>query len=84
MRRYGLRAILLEAGRYLAGSENSRLRQLRAMRQLDARLLEDIGLTPADARRGHPLRSRSGDAEPPSIEAAHAARHVRWRTNAKG
>lgn len=83
MRRYGLRAILLEAGRYLAGSENSRIRQLRAMRQLDARLLEDIGLTPAEARRGYPLRSRFGDAKPSSTDAAHATAHVSWRTNAK-
>jgi uncharacterized protein YjiS (DUF1127 family) len=33
------------------GSPDSRLRQLTALRKLDAHLLKDIGLTPDEARR---------------------------------
>ena len=39
------------------GSPHSRSRQLAALRKLDAHLLQDIGLTPEEARRGDPLRA---------------------------
>lgn len=50
-----LKACLLETGRCLIGSEHSRRRQLKALGALDDRLLRDIGLTPAEARRGFPI-----------------------------
>jgi uncharacterized protein YjiS (DUF1127 family) len=34
------------------GSPDSRLRQLSALRKLDAHLLKDIGITPEEAQRG--------------------------------
>ena len=37
---------------YCSGSPHSRLRQLTALRNLDAHLLKDIGLTAEEVRRG--------------------------------
>lgn len=37
--------LLCEAGRYISGSPNSRIRQSRALRTLDDRLLDDVGLS---------------------------------------
>ncbi|MFC7399865.1 GNAT family N-acetyltransferase [Chelatococcus sp. GCM10030263] len=48
-------AILLEVGRYLAGSPQSRLRQREALRDLDRRLLADIGVTRGKAQVGRRL-----------------------------
>jgi L-amino acid N-acyltransferase YncA/uncharacterized protein YjiS (DUF1127 family) len=45
---------LLEAGCHLAGSQHSRIRQLEALRELDDRLLADIGVTPDEVRNGAP------------------------------
>ncbi len=44
--------ILREAGRYLAGSPQSRLCQRAVLRLLDARMRADIGVTRAEALRG--------------------------------
>jgi uncharacterized protein YjiS (DUF1127 family) len=41
-----------EAGLWLTGSPHSRIRQRAALRNLDAHLLRDIGLTAEAARRG--------------------------------
>jgi uncharacterized protein YjiS (DUF1127 family) len=46
---------LLEAGRWLAGPQHSRLRQRAALRDLDDRLLADVGISREEARRGRPL-----------------------------
>jgi uncharacterized protein YjiS (DUF1127 family) len=49
-------AALREAGRWLAGSQSSRLRQRATLRDLDDRLLADVGISREEARRGHPLQ----------------------------
>jgi phosphinothricin acetyltransferase len=49
------KTVLLELGRYLGGSPHSRIRQLAALRDLDARLLADIGVTRAQALQGRRL-----------------------------
>ena len=46
-----------EAALYCAGSPHSRIRQLAALRKLDAHLLQDIGLTADEAKRGYALRA---------------------------
>jgi uncharacterized protein YjiS (DUF1127 family) len=46
---------LVEVGRHLAGWQHSRIRQLAALRELDVRLLADIGVTPEEVRNGAPL-----------------------------
>jgi hypothetical protein len=61
--------LFLEAGRYLALSPQSRLRQRAALRELDRRLLADIGVTTAEAARGRRLHTSS-------FEAAKAAKPV--------
>lgn len=45
-------AALLEACRYACGCPRSRLRQRAALRGLDARRLDDLGLTRREARIG--------------------------------
>jgi uncharacterized protein YjiS (DUF1127 family) len=45
-----------EAALCCIGSPHSRTRQLAALRNLDAHLLNDIGLTHEEARRGSALR----------------------------
>jgi hypothetical protein len=47
--------LLIEAGRYLAGSPNSRLHQLAALRELDDRLLADVGISRCEAKLARPL-----------------------------
>jgi uncharacterized protein YjiS (DUF1127 family) len=47
-----LRDIWRELVRYLTGSPRSRLRQLAALRELDDRMLRDIGVTREEAWRG--------------------------------
>ena len=44
-----VRAFLLEIFRYLAGSPHSRTRQLKALRDLDSRLRDDVGISYRDA-----------------------------------
>ncbi|WP_295136036.1 GNAT family N-acetyltransferase [uncultured Reyranella sp.] len=44
-RRSGLGEVLMEIGRYIGGSPWSRIRQREALRNLDDRLLSDIGLS---------------------------------------
>jgi GNAT superfamily N-acetyltransferase/uncharacterized protein YjiS (DUF1127 family) len=51
--------ILVEAIRYLTMSSHSRLHQLAALRELDERLLADIGITRLEAKLGR--RSIAGD-----------------------
>ena len=46
------------------GSPHSRSRQLAALRKLDAHLLQDIGLTPEEVRRGDPLRALTAENRP--------------------
>jgi len=46
---------------HAAGMPPSRGRQLAALRELDDRLLADVGITRLEARLGRPLRSRDGD-----------------------
>ena len=48
--------VLLEAGRYLRGSQRSRIQQLAALRELDDRLLADIGVTPEEVGRARAYR----------------------------
>ena len=66
-----LRAILdgvREAALCCIGSPHSRTRQLAALRNLDAHLLNDIGLTREEARRGNALRSVTPE-QPPRLIA---------------
>jgi len=49
-------AWLREPGLYLAVSAQSRWRQAEALDALDDRLLRDIGLSPAEARIGRPIK----------------------------
>jgi uncharacterized protein YjiS (DUF1127 family) len=49
-------AWLREPGLYLAVSVQSRWRQTEALEALDDRLLRDIGLSPAEARIGRPIK----------------------------
>jgi uncharacterized protein YjiS (DUF1127 family) len=56
-----LREAFGEACHYIAGSPHSRLRQLEALRQLDDRLLADIGLTREEARLGRLIDSARAD-----------------------
>ncbi|WP_434956947.1 MULTISPECIES: GNAT family N-acetyltransferase [unclassified Labrys (in: a-proteobacteria)] len=49
-------------GRYLALSPRSRLHQRAALRELDDRLLADIGVTRRGALAGHPVATRSDPA----------------------
>lgn len=44
-----VRALLLEIFRYFAGSPYSRTRQLKALRELDSRLRDDVGISYRDA-----------------------------------
>jgi uncharacterized protein YjiS (DUF1127 family) len=48
-----LRDLWREFVRYLTGSPRSRLRQRAALRELDDRMLRDIGVTREQAWRGH-------------------------------
>lgn len=52
----GAAAWLREAGLWLCGSSQSRLAQLERLRELDARMLRDVGLTRAQALRAKPWR----------------------------
>jgi uncharacterized protein YjiS (DUF1127 family) len=57
---FSLRSILggvREAALSCIGSPHSRARQLAALRDLDAHLLNDIGLTREEVRRGASLRA---------------------------
>jgi L-amino acid N-acyltransferase YncA/uncharacterized protein YjiS (DUF1127 family) len=53
---------LLEVGRYLGGSRHSRIRQMAALRELDDRLLADIGVTPEEVRNGAPAYRQATSA----------------------
>jgi phosphinothricin acetyltransferase len=53
MRRH-LRGVAVEIGRYMVESELSRMRQLRVLRSLDDRLLDDVGLTRARVEAARP------------------------------
>lgn len=44
------RRLVIELGHYLAGSPQSRLRQIETLRGLDHRQLADVGLSPEDVR----------------------------------
>lgn len=55
-----LTAALLEACRYACGCPRSRLHQRAALRGLDDRLLDDLGLTRREARTGR----RGGIGDP--------------------
>lgn len=55
-------AAFREAGRYLALSPRSRLHQRAALRELDDRLLADIGVTRREALGGRPVARRSDPA----------------------
>lgn len=50
----------------------ARSRQLAALRELDDRLLADVGITRLEARLGRPLRSR--DADRPVTDPRRPAR----------
>jgi uncharacterized protein YjiS (DUF1127 family) len=66
-----LRSILddiREAVLSLSGSPHSRSRQLAALRNLDAHLLKDIGITPEEASRGNGARAAT-PTEPPRLVA---------------
>lgn len=49
-----IRTVLHRMDRYLTAAPQSRIHQLEALRELEPRLLRDVGLTPIDARRGKP------------------------------
>lgn len=49
-----LRTILHRVDSYLTAAPQSRRRQLEALRELEPHMLQDIGVTPAEARRGKP------------------------------
>ncbi len=51
--------LLIEAVNYAAGSPRSRLRQIAALRELDDRLLDDVGITRRQALAGRPASARS-------------------------
>lgn len=61
-----MKDMLLELGRYLGGSPRSRLHQRAALRDLDARLLADIGVTRLEARDGR-RHDDSASSVPPGI-----------------
>jgi uncharacterized protein YjiS (DUF1127 family) len=52
-----IRQWLVELSRYFVGSSRSRIRQLEALRELDDRLLEDVGVSRGEARLGYRARS---------------------------
>ena len=70
----GLFGFLLETWRYLIGSEHSRIRQRRALSELDDRLLRDIGITRreallgrlADPGRARPVVAAAAGKRPPA------------------
>ncbi|MDW6020677.1 DUF1127 domain-containing protein [Mesorhizobium sp. BAC0120] len=66
----------MEAGRYLALSPRSRIRQLAALRELDSRLLADIGVTRAEATQGRPLQTHF-------VDPAKAVKHPSRRPAAR-
>jgi uncharacterized protein YjiS (DUF1127 family) len=53
-----------EAALSLSGSPHSRRRQQAALRNLDAHLLKDIGITPEEASRGTAMRAASSEGPP--------------------
>ncbi len=55
--------LLRELVRYIGASPQSRWHQLEALRDLDDRLLRDIGISRAQAMRGRPCDSQ-GDIRP--------------------
>lgn len=57
-----------ELWRYLIGSPRSRIRQMRALSELDDHLLRDIGITPREARLG---RLYDADRARPVVPATH-------------
>ena len=59
-----LLAWLHEVAAYLGASPGSRLRQMERLRELDERMLRDIGLTRADVLRGRPECSTNRPVEP--------------------
>lgn len=63
-------AAVREAGRYLALSPRSRLHQRAALRDLDHRLLADVGITRREVLSGRPL-ARKAD---PAMEGCNQAR----------
>lgn len=50
--RTGMFDMFREIGLYLVASPRSRYRQLQQLSELDAERLVDLGITPAEARRG--------------------------------
>lgn len=58
-----LKHVIREAARYLRGSEHSLILQRQHLRALDDRMLEDNGLTRADALRGRLLGLMRDDRE---------------------
>lgn len=50
--------LLREAALYIGASPHSRLHQLGALRDLDERLLRDIGICREAARTGRPIDNR--------------------------
>ena len=73
------RALLYEAARYLAASPHSRLRQRRALGELDDRLLADIGLTRHEALTGRPCHGRNDESHSHSPRAEPAPEHAAAR-----
>lgn len=68
--------MIRELGLYLSASPRSRYWQLQQLRELDAERLDDLGITPVEARHGR--RSERAPASPREISVttrhAEAAR----------
>jgi uncharacterized protein YjiS (DUF1127 family) len=54
------------------GSPDSRIRQLAALRNLDAHLLQDIGITPEEARRAIARRAAAAEQTPRAVACLDA------------
>lgn len=67
--------MIRELGLYLAASPRSRYWQLQQLRELDAERLDDLGVTPAEARLGrHTACAPAARQVAPTVPYAEAAR----------
>ncbi|MBP1873904.1 uncharacterized protein YjiS (DUF1127 family) [Ensifer adhaerens] len=64
--------MIRELGLYLAASPRSRYWQLQQLRELDAERLDDLGITPAEARHGRRSERAPVSSRPVAVTVRHA------------
>lgn len=64
--------MIRELGLYLVASPRSRYWQLQQLRELDAERLDDLGITPAEARHGRRKETALGQARQVAVTVRHA------------